>query len=93
MKKQIALCLCAAMIISTFSTESTHAAETVHQWNYSDANDGSVIATLTDDGLMSIQGSGWCDPPGDNNFWDGWDELGYSDAIEEVVYGHRAGSF
>lgn len=69
------------------STESTCAAEIVHQWNYSDADDGSVIATLTNDGLMSIQGRGWCDPPGDNNFWKGWKSLGYSDTIKEVVYG------
>lgn len=87
MKKQIALCLCTAMIISTFSTESARAAEIVHQWNYSDADDGAIVATLMDDGLMSIQGSGWCNPPGDNNFWDGWDELGYNNSIQEVLYG------
>lgn len=59
----------------------------MHQWNYSDADDGAVVATLTDDGVMSIQGSGWCDPPGTNNFWMGWNQLGYNDTIKEVVYG------
>lgn len=86
MEKQIAFCLCTAVIIST-SVYSTQAAEIVHQWNYSDADDGAVVATLTDDGVMSIQGSGWCDPPGTNNFWKGWNQLGYSDTIKEVVYG------
>lgn len=39
------------------------AAEIVRQWNYSDADDRTIVATLTDDGLMVIEGSGYCNPP------------------------------
>ena len=86
MKKHIVLCICTTMIVSTLNIDTIRAAEIVRQWNYSDADDGAIVATLTDDGLMSISGNGWCNPPGDNNFWKGWEDLGYNDAIKEVIY-------
>ena len=86
-KNRVALCLSVALVLSALSSEITRAAEIVRQWNYSDADDGTIVATLIDDGLMVIEGSGYCNPPGDNNFWKGWNQLGYGDAIKEAVYG------
>lgn len=62
-KNRVALCLSVALVLPALSSEITRAAEIVRQWNYSDADDRTIVTTLTDDGLMVIEGSGYCNPP------------------------------